>query len=246
MTDVRSWANGTFKGNVPECKAKLIEQIEKYAKAHEKDAGFVERAETQMCSFLNKEGIFGQQTMIERAKRQQAHVFFDLHGATIPDFAEVAMRLAAKVSSSGGAERDHKNTKHIWTKARNRLEAEKVAKLKHRYSANLLKTGNLDARVVDSSKEMAKYYETADYVDPYIPPVTTDANSTATAVASDAANAWSEAWEKPLLIIDEKSDPTARFRLLTKLRGLCLRDTDEDYDDYRVVCAFLFDVLLTH
>jgi hypothetical protein len=39
----------------------------------------------------------------------EPHVFFDLNSATIPEFAEVAVRLASKVSASGAAERDHKD-----------------------------------------------------------------------------------------------------------------------------------------
>ena len=57
----------------------------------------------------------------------------------------------------------------------------------------------------------------------------------AAAIAANAAACYTEEWEKPLLTVDEKGDPTARFRIVSKFKGLCMRDTDEDYDDYRMV-----------
>ena len=38
-----------------------------------------------------------------------------------------------------------------------------------------------------------------------------------------------------MLTIDEKTDPTARYKLSTKLKGLFMRVTDELYGDYRKV-----------
>ena len=42
------------------------------------------------------------------------------------------MRLASKPSASGATERDYKDTKFVWTKARNRLTPEEVEMLKYR------------------------------------------------------------------------------------------------------------------
>ena len=57
----------------------------------------------------------------------------------------------------------------------------------------------------------------------------------AAAIAANAAACYTVKWEKPLLTVEEKADPTARFRIVSKIKGLCMRDTDEDYDDYRMV-----------
>ena len=45
-----------------------------------------------------------------------AHVFFETQCSTAPEFAEVAKHLNTKPCGSGTAERDHKDTKTIWTK----------------------------------------------------------------------------------------------------------------------------------
>ena len=121
--------------------ASMSEFISVYAVARKKPESFVAQAEGQMSAYLNKQGHFSQQTVINKAKMLPPHVFFDTQGATIPQFAEVALRLAAKVSASGASERDHKDTKHIWTKGRNRMTQEKVEISKHRYSALRLKKG---------------------------------------------------------------------------------------------------------
>ena len=73
----------------------------------------------------------------------------DVPLARIADCVRSQLRAA-----SGGAERDHKNTKHIWPKARNRLEIEKLKKLKHRFSSLRLKEGTLSSDAVDPEKEM--------------------------------------------------------------------------------------------
>ena len=46
---------------------------------------------------------------------------------------------------------------------------------------------------------------------------------------------FTEVWEHALYVIDEKTDSTARYRLLVKYKGMFIRDTDEPYDDYRKV-----------
>ena len=44
---------------------------------------------------------------------------------------------------------------------------------------------------------------------------------------------YQEDWED--FTVDEKSDSSMRFRLSEKYKGMFMRDTSEDYDDYRVV-----------
>ncbi len=87
------------------------------------------------------QGHFGVQAVINKGKVLPAHVFFEAQCSTAPEFAEVAKHLTTKPCGSGAAERDHKDTKNIWTKSRNRLEAETVEKLKFRFSALRLRKG---------------------------------------------------------------------------------------------------------
>jgi len=52
---------------------------------------------------------------------------------------------------------------------------------------------------------------------------------------NDISFCFTEVWEHALYVIDEKTDSTARYRLLVKYKGMFIRDTDESYDDYRKV-----------
>ena len=74
------------------------------------------------------------------------------------------------------------------------------------------------------------------------------AADSAAAIANNAAAFYVEGWEQPMLTIDEKTDPTARYKLATELKGMFMRNTDEHYGDYRKVrFAFpCFDFLLTY
>ena len=79
-------------------------------------------------------------------------------------------------------------------------------------------------------------------------PVVTLAADSAAAIANNAAACYVEGWEQPVLTADEKTDPAARYKLATKLKGLFMHETDGHYDDYRKVrFAFpCFDFLLTY
>ena len=123
VVDIKAWATDSFEGNIAECMASMSDFISVYAVARKKPESFVAQAEAQMSAYINKQGHFSQQTVINKAKLIPPHVFFDTQGATIPQFAEVALRLATK------------DTKFIWTKGRNRMTQEKVEMSKHRYSA---------------------------------------------------------------------------------------------------------------
>jgi hypothetical protein len=142
-----------------------------------------------------------------------------------------------KVSASGASERDHKDKKHIWTKGRNRMTQEKVEMSKHRYSALRLKKGFILADEVDPVKDFyLKYWEKEDFEHPFEKesrrlrgqPAQND-------IRENTFFCFTEVWEHALYIIDEKTDSTARYRLLVKYKGMFIRDTDESYDDYRKV-----------
>ena len=113
-----------------------------------------------------------------------------------------------------------------------------------------LKNAFYEDGVTDPDKEMLKYYDPADFDDPFVAaaPVVTLAAGSAAAIAKNAAACYVEGWEQPMLTIDEKTDPTARYKLATKLKGLFMHETDGHYDDYRKVrFAFpCFDFLLTY
>jgi hypothetical protein len=188
-----------------------------------------------VTGFLNKTGHFSLATTIAKAKAMQPAVFFDTQYSNFPVFAEVALRLVSKVAGSGAAERDHKDTKFLWPKARNSLEKQKIYRLKHRFAALRLRNSFYEAGLVDPNKEMVKYWEPADFVDPFVPIATAVplAAGSVASIVNNAAACYVEDWKLPLLTIDEKTDATARFKLATKLKGLYMRDTDIDYDDYR-------------
>jgi len=140
--------------------------IYQYATARKKAADFAAIADAQMSTFCNKQGHFSSQAVINKGKVLSAHVFFDTQCSTIPEFAEVAKHWASKGCGSGAAERDHKDTKLIWSKSRNRLEMVKVEKLKFRYSALRMRYGFYYADEVDPKKELALYRDDEDGVDP--------------------------------------------------------------------------------
>ena len=208
--------------------ASMSENIAQYAKSRNKGSGFAEKAEAQRSSFVNKQGHFALQSTIYKAKVLEPHVFFDLNSVTIPEFAEVAVRLASKVSASGAAERDHKDTKHIWTK-RNRMTSEKVERAKHRYAAIRLKRGFILADEVDASKEMyMKYWEPEDLLDPFEKELRLLQGQRLQAIFFFC---FVEIWEHGLIKTDEATDASARFRLLNKYKGIFMRDLDEEYDE---------------
>ena len=66
-------------------------------------------------------------------------------------------------------------------------------------------------------------------------PVVALAADSAAAIANNAAACFVKEWEQPMLTTDEKTDPTARCELATKLKGLFMRDTDGLYGDFRKV-----------
>ena len=237
IVDTKAWATDSFEGNIGECMASMSEYIAQYAKSRNKGCGFAEKSEAQMSSFVNKHGHYALLNTINKAKVQEPHVFFDLNSATIPEFAEVAVRLASKVSASGAAERDHKDTKHIWNKKRNRMTTEKVERAKHRYSAIRLKRGFILADEVDASKEMyMKYWEPEDLLDPFEKELRLLQGQRLQAnIRENTFFCFVEIWEHGLIKTDEATDATARFRLLNKYKGIFMRDLDEDYDEYRKV-----------
>ena len=67
------------------------------------------------------------------------------------------MHLTSKVTGSGEAERNWKETKFIYTKARNRLTPVRREKLLTRYNALAQRYGLLDTDEVDPAAEIAKY-----------------------------------------------------------------------------------------
>ena len=156
LVDVASWAEGTLC-NEDECKIKMSEYLENYQTQHELDDDFAVKAEEELARYLNKEEIFAMETVQRHATSMSPRRFFDKYMAKIPHFGQAALHLASKVCGSGEAERNWKEVKFIYSKARNRLKPEKRAKLITRYNVLSNRLGYLDVDEVDPSKEIAKY-----------------------------------------------------------------------------------------
>lgn len=233
VTDVKSWANNSFVGDFSECKAAMIVYIAAYSKAHKKGDLFAAKAEEGMNTFWNKELHFASEATINKGKLFQPHTFFDLHCSSIPEYAEIAMRLASKPSASGAAERDHKDTKFVWDKTRNRLEPGKVLMLKHRLSSVRMKHRKDFDEAVSADAEFEKYWEKEDFVDPYAVTETPPPRTVVAGIQQHEFLAYSEDWEPPLLTVNEATDRSARYKLATKFKGMYLHE--EDDDEWRVV-----------
>ena len=234
---MRTWALGNFKGELDECKAQFMEFAAGYSDSQKKDSSFLPKVEEEMLEFLNKAGKFSSPTLIDKGKSSsRAHYFFDGNASLFPHFAIVAMRLASKPSGSGAAERDHKDSEFVYNNGRNRLGSEKVEKLKHRFSSVRMKNGifRYEPGEANADKEMKKYWEPEDFVDPIEAAAAAEASSGGS-VAS--VYAYVEEWEKELLTVSESTDYTARFKLSNKVKGLCMRDRDSERDpwEYRKV-----------
>ena len=143
------------------------------------------------------------------------------------------MRLSSKPSASGAAERDHKDTKFVWTKARNRLKPEKVEVLKHRYSSIRMKNRSQFDDEAQADAEFVKYWEMEDLVDPGVQTVTPTTRTMVNDIQENAFHAYFEDWEEALLTTSEADNSTARFRLATKYMGMVMFDAA--VDEWRVV-----------
>jgi len=75
IVDASTWAKGELE-NVDECKEKLSEYITKFADQYEEPDGFVEKAEEQMLSYLNKEKNYATEAVLGKART---------NGEIIPD-----------------------------------------------------------------------------------------------------------------------------------------------------------------
>jgi len=167
-----------------------------------------------------------------RGKTFKPHSFFDLYGSSIPEFAEIAMRLSSKPSASGAAERDHKDTKFVWTKTRNRLSPNKVTMLKHRYSSIRMRNRSEFDEGHQANIEFEKYWNEEDFLDPGIQSAEPTTRNMVVDIQENAFHAYTEDWEEALLTIAEATDSTARFRLATKYMGIVMRD--DKLDEWRV------------
>ena len=63
IVDVGTWARGNLE-DVNECKEKLSDYITKFADQYEEPDGFVEKAEEQMLSYLNNEGVYATEAVL--------------------------------------------------------------------------------------------------------------------------------------------------------------------------------------
>jgi hypothetical protein len=159
-------------------------------------------------------------------------LFFYLYGSSIPEFAEIAMRLSSKPSASGAAERDHKDTNFVWTKTRNSLSPNKVTMLKHRDSSIRMRNRSEFDEGHQANKEFEKYWNEEDFLDPRIQSVEPTTRDMVVDIQENTFHAYTGDWEEALLTITEATDSTARFRLATKYMGIVM--WDDKLDEWRV------------
>ena len=142
------------------------------------------------------------------------------------------LHLVSKVTGPGEAERNWKETKFIYTKARNRLASEKREEIITRYNVPPQRYGLLDPEDVDTAAEIAKYgairRELAD-------PDADVAHEDDDAVRKNIFKLYFEEGEKALLATKESADDTARFWLMYKYKGVVFVDDDVDPPEYRKV-----------
>ena len=110
IVDVGTWARGNLE-DVNECKEKLSDYITKFAEQYEEPDGFVEKAEEQMLSYLNKEADYATEAVLGKARTMTAYRFWDKYSGSSPEFSKVALHLSSKVCGSGEAERNWKDYK---------------------------------------------------------------------------------------------------------------------------------------
>ena len=93
--------------------------------------------------YLNSEGMFTTTAAKTDAGKLSARPFFEKYGASIPDFACVALHLTSKSCDSDDVKRPNKVTKFIYSLARNRMGPAKREKLLVRYTTLQQRYGKL-------------------------------------------------------------------------------------------------------
>ena len=239
LGDVQSWATGTLK-NKPECKAKFNEYLASYVEQYEESEEFENKASAQLLAYLNMEGIFGTAALRKDARKMSARAFWDKHDGHAPELSAVMLHLVSKVTGSGEAERNWKDTKFIYSKARNRLKKDKREKLIARYNILAQRYGLLDADEVDPAEESAKYGALRlELEDPEVSNADDDADTT---VRDNILKPYFEDSEEARLTTKESDDDTARFWLLQKYKGAVFVDEDTDPPEYRKIVDLEWNV----
>ena len=234
IVDVGTWARGNLE-DVNECKEKLSDYITKFAEQYEEPDGFVEKAEEQMLSYLNNEGVYATEAVLGKARTMAAYRFWDKYSGSSPEFSKVALHLSSKVCGSGEAERNWKDYKFVYDKARNRTSSKKQQMLITRYNALRLRAGIVDPGDIDPREEVLLYGCEEELVDPAAAPEPLVAGGANERVRENPFNAWPESWEDQAIFEPEVSGATGRYQLKTKFVGMHLYDPDDGVEEHRII-----------
>ena len=194
--------------NAPACKTKFTAYLELHVQQYEQSGEFETKASTQLLAYLNKEGIFGTPALKKDALKMSARAFWDKHDGHAPELAAVMMHLTSKVTGSGEAERNWKEAKFVYYKARNRLTPVKREKLLTRYNVLSQRYGLLDPEEVDPAAEVAKYGDIRQDLED---PDADDAHNADDAVRENISKPYNEEGEETRIKTKEVDDDTARF-----------------------------------
>ena len=234
LVDTASWATGTLV-DVTRCKHHMLDYIDNFAMQHFKSDDWKRLCKEQLLFYLNKEGNLSKPAVVNDAQTLSPYRFFDTHDAYLPEFCEVALHLASKICGTGEVERNWKDVKFIYTKARNRLALEKVQKLTFRYNALSSRTRTLAPGEVRAAEESAKYGIPVELRDPRkvaLAPV--DAMDAANSeIRAHAFKAYADDDESTWISEPEAPGTTGRYRLLDKFRGMALLEEDEETPEHR-------------
>ena len=195
----------------------------------------MEKAEEQMLSYLNNEGVYATEAVLGKARTMAAYRFWDKYSGSSPEFSKVALHLSSKVCGSGEAERNWKDYKFVYDKARNRTSSKKQQMLITRYNALRLRAGIVDPGDIDPREEVLLYGCEEELVDPAAAPEPLVAGGANERVRENPFNAWPESWEEQAIFEPEVSGATGRYQLKTKFVGMHLYDPDDGVKEHRII-----------
>lgn len=113
----------------------------------------IDECYSQLRRFRGKLGSFSKASVWERAKAMNAHVFWEMHGAELPDLRAVAMKVLSQPCTTSASERNWSTFEFIHSKKRNKLTSKRCNDLVYVFSnlrlANKLRDPMLEECVVE-------------------------------------------------------------------------------------------------
>ena len=152
------------------------------------------------------------------------------------------LHLTSKVTGSGEAERNWKDTKYVYTKARNRLAPVKREKLITRYNVLAQRYGLLNPDQVDPAAELAKYGDIRKELEDPEGEICAARDNCDDEVRENVFKPYFEIGETARLGTKECDDCTARYWLLQKYKGMVFLDEDVEPAEYRKIVDLEWNV----